>query len=130
MKKLLLLFISMLISNILPAQEKVDSISEFELIDVVLTYPTMSDAEVDNFSKRGNGLIINPTLIINNMVIRDTVMINCFRNQFQTLLRNKIIVKEKLMKAEDAYKKGLTDISKDGVILIKTKKKYFLDLNQ
>ncbi|MBQ9386808.1 MAG: hypothetical protein IJU24_08015 [Bacteroidaceae bacterium] len=130
MKKLLLLFISMLISNILPAQEKVDSISEFELIDVVLTYPTMSDAEVDNFSKRGNGLIINPTLIINNMVIRDTVMINCFRNQFQTLLRNKIIVKEKLMKAEDAYKKGLTDISKDGVILIKTKNKYFLDLNQ
>lgn len=56
-------------------------------------------------------------------------MIDCFRNQFQILLKNKIIVKEKRISVEEACKRGITDVSKDGALLIKTKRNYYMDLN-
>ena len=70
--------------------------------------------------------ILNPLLVLNSVIIRDSVMIDCFRNKFDK--RN--IKSIKSLSKIEAEKRGLTDISEDGVLLVTTKKGYYFDCNR
>lgn len=127
MRRLFHCIMYVLISTSLFAQEHEGNTTNNRLIGVDLLFPTMSDTDLEFFS---DCHLLYPTLVINNVVIRDTAMINSFRNIFQILLEKKIIVKERRISADVARKRGLTDVSKDGALLIKIKKNYYMDLTQ
>lgn len=93
-----------------------DAALEGRMIDVELFYP-LADDSILNRSKIP---IIYPLLIVNDVIIRDIELINCFRRSIDKskIRKIKYLVKEK------ADRKGIPDVPKDGVLLITTKKSY------
>lgn len=86
MRRLFHCIMYVLISTSLFAQEHEGNTTNNRLIGVDLLFPTMSDTDMEFFS---DCHLLYPTLVINNVVIRDTAMINSFRNIFQILLEKK-----------------------------------------
>lgn len=128
MKRLLLTTVfTVLFAGCLHAQNVQDSIVLSIRHDYALHYPTLSDKEIEYLSLHHTPRFTYPTLIINNLIISDDKMINCFRNHFQDLIKeNKI--RCKWVSYDKAMKKGFINASKDGAIIIKTKRNFYLDL--
>lgn len=114
--------------QIIFAQNNKDNAITGNPISLEIPYPLLSDDEIINDSLLSE-LFIYPTLIVNNIIVTDTEMINCFRNHYKYLREKRIIYKPKFVRLEQAQKMGLTNVSRDGAIIIKTRKKHFIDLS-
>lgn len=128
MKHLLLASLfAVLFSSSLHAQEVQEQALEGRIFDAYFVYPLMSDAEIDELPSYAHQFRY-PTLVINTIVITDKQMIDCFRNHYRYLYDNGIIVKKKLISVKKAQRRGIYDVSRDGAIIIKTKRNFFFDL--
>ncbi|MCQ2065096.1 MAG: hypothetical protein MJY66_04460 [Bacteroidaceae bacterium] len=90
------------------------------LVDICFPYPTISDQEIKEMNISSD-LIIYPTLIVNNIIITDTIAINLFRNN----VRKENIARKRFLLEEQARKKGIPEVSKDGVLLIRLKRNFY-----
>ena len=124
---LLASFFAVLFSCSLHAQEAQEQALDGRIFDAYFVYPLMSDAEIDELPSYAHQFCY-PTLVINNMVITDKQMIDCFRNHYRYLYDNGFIVKKKHISVKKAQRKGIYDVSRDGAIIIKTKRNFFFDL--
>jgi hypothetical protein len=91
-------------------------------VDVMVLYPISNDAQLKQISKN---IIIHPLLVINDIIIRNVTMVNCFRNHFDRAEIKKI----KHISKEKAEKMGILNVPKDGVLFITTKKNYYFDFS-
>jgi hypothetical protein len=69
--------------------------------------------------------VLYPKLVVNNAIISDTAALNCFRNHFD---RTKI-TKIKHISVEKAKKMSISNVPKDGVLFVSTKKGYYFDFS-
>jgi hypothetical protein len=91
-----------------------------------IIYPLISDKSIAERKKAGVDChFIYPLLILNDVIIREEEKVNCFRNHFDRMK----ITKTKLISAEQAEKKGIPNVPKDGVLFITTKKGYYFDFS-
>lgn len=128
MKQLLLTSLfAVLFSCSLHAQEAIEPALEGVICDAIFIYPLISDADIDELPSYAQQFCY-PTLVVNNIVITDKQMIDCFRNHYRYLYDNGYIVKKKLISQEKAQRKGIYDASPDGAIIIKTKRNFYFDL--
>ncbi|MDR0828966.1 MAG: hypothetical protein LBN95_02495 [Prevotellaceae bacterium] len=63
-------------------------------------------------------------LILNGIIVRDTLLINCFRNHFD----KKNIKSIKKLSKSQAEQLKIKDVCEDGVLIITTKKDYYFEL--
>lgn len=128
MKRLLLATVfTVLFANCLHSQDAQERPLEGRLICVDFLYPLTSDSEIEELPSYMRQFC-HPTLVINNMVITDKSMIDCFRNHFRELYDKGLIVKVKPISVKKAQRKGFYDVSPDGAIFIKTKRNFYFDL--
>lgn len=128
MKTVSLICAFILCSQLVLAQNNEDVVITGRPISLEMPYLLFSDEEILKDSIL-HELLIYPTLVVNDIVITDTGMINCFRNHYRYLKRKKIIYKPKYVRLEQAQKKGIINVSRDGAIIIKTRKKHYIDLS-
>lgn len=88
-------------------------------LDIVTVFPLVNDSTL----KKNKYPIIFPLLMVNDVPINDEKMINCFRNHFD---RTKI-TKMKRISKEEAERKGISNVPKDGVLFVTVKKRYYFD---
>ncbi|MDO4729510.1 MAG: hypothetical protein Q4B43_10975 [Bacteroidota bacterium] len=88
-------------------------------LDTLILFPLTNDINLKNNKHR----VVYPILVINNLQVRDSNIINCFRNHFD---RSKIKKITHLSK-EKAEKRGFKNVPKDGVLDIIINKMYYLD---
>jgi hypothetical protein len=92
---------------------------------VAVDFPLISDKGLRHTNILfHNFKILKPLLVVNDVVVRDSVAINCFRNNFD---KRKIKSIKKLSELQ-AIQKGIKNIPKDGVLLVYLREKYVLDL--
>jgi len=128
MKQLLLTsFFAVLFSCSLHAQEAQEQPLEGVIFDAIFIYPLISDADIDELPSYAQQFCY-PTLVVNNMVITDKAMIDCFRNHFRELENKGLIVKMKPISVKKAQRRGIYDVSPDGALIIKTKRNFYFDL--
>lgn len=128
MKQLLLTsFFAVLFSCSLHAQEAIEPALEGVICDAIFIYPLISDADIDELPSYAQQFCY-PTLVVNNMVITDKAMIDCFRNHFRELENKGLIVKMKPISVKKAQRRGIYDVSPDGALIIKTKRNFYFDL--
>ncbi|GHT19572.1 hypothetical protein FACS189429_7360 [Bacteroidia bacterium] len=84
-------------------------------------FPLINDVELKN-NKR---LVIYPLLVVNGVQIKGEKMVNCFRNHFDRTKIKKI----KHITKEQAERKGIPNVPKDGVLFVTTKKDYYFDFS-
>ncbi len=89
-----------------------------------IIYPLISDKKIEE-CKNTNCSFIYPLLILNNVIIRDREKVNCFRNHFEFVN----IKNTKRISKEEAEKKGILNVPKDGVLFVTTKKGYYFDFS-
>ena len=65
-------------------------------------------------------------LVINNIVVSDTNTIACLVKQIELSMLKKV----KLITADEAKKRGLKNVPRDGVLFVTTKKGYYFILNK
>jgi hypothetical protein len=100
--------------------EKNDTVLQGRTGPVIFTvFPLATDIHLKN-SKHS---IVYPLLVVNNVLIRDEKMVNCFRNHFDRTKIKKI----KSISKEEAEKKGISNVPKDGVLFVTMKKGYYFD---
>ena len=127
MKQLLLVSVfAVLFSNCLHAQEAQEQLLEGHIFDLYCVYPTFSDADIEQLPSYARQFCY-PTLVVNNMVITDMAMIDCFRNHYKELKDKGLIVKKKLISVKKAQRKGFYDVSIDGALIIKTRRNFYFD---
>lgn len=127
MKTACLVFVFIFYSNLLFAQNKENIVITGRPVSLEVPYSLCSDEDLkDSIVSK---LLSYPTLIVNDIIISDTGMINCFRNHYKYLKEKRIIYKPQLLSLEQAQKMGLFNVSRDGAIIIKTKKKHYIDLS-
>lgn len=128
MKRLLLAFVlAVLCSNCLYAQEAQEQPFEGHIFDAYFVYPLISDDFIDQLPSYKRQFCY-PTLVVNNMVITDKAMIDCFRNHYEELKNKGLIVKRKPISVKKAQRRGIYDVSADGALIIKTKRNFYFDL--
>ena len=128
MKRLLLATVfTVLFANCLHAQETQEQPLEGHLFCANFIYPLISDAAIEELPSYKRQFCY-PTLVINNMVITDKSMIDCFRNHYRDLYNKGLIVKVKPISVKKAQRKGFYDVSPDGAVFIKTKRNFYFDL--
>ena len=128
MKRLLLATVfTVMFANCLHAQGAIEPALEGVICDAIFIYPLISDAEIDELPSYAQQFCY-PTLVVNNMVITDKAMIDCFRNHFRELENKGLIVKMKPISVKKAQRKGFYDVSPDGAVFIKTKRNFYFDL--
>ena len=111
------------------SQERNDSALNGTLIcldNILYPYPMYSDSILESNPLLYYNRLVYPTLIINNIIISDDSLINCFRNHFD----KKKIKKLKWIDEKKAERKGIRNVSIHGALIIKTKKRYYFDLGQ
>ena len=129
MKRLLLATVfTVMFANCLHAQGAIEPALEGVICDAIFIYPLISDAEIDELPSYAQ-LFCYPTLVVNNIVITDKSMIDCFRNHYRYLYDKRLIIKIKLISVKKAQRKGFYDVSPDGALFIKTKRHFYLDLS-
>ncbi|MGC3977364.1 MAG: hypothetical protein QM751_03490 [Paludibacteraceae bacterium] len=87
--------------------------------EIITIYPLVGDKELI----KTNYSVIYPILILNGIQIREITLLNCFRNYFDKTKIKKI----KHITKEQAAKKGILNVPKDGVLFVTTKKGYYFD---
>lgn len=128
MKRLLLVTVfTVMFANCLHAQGAQEQPFEGHLFCVDFIYPLTSDSAIEELPHYKRQFCY-PTLVINNMVITDKSMIDCFRNHYRYLYDKRLIIKIKLISVKKAQRKGFYDVSPDGALFIKTKRHFYLDL--
>jgi hypothetical protein len=128
MKQLLLTsFFAVLFSCSLHAQEAQEQPFVGHISDVLFVYPLISDSSINQIPSYAQQFCY-PTLVVNNMVITDKAMIDCFRNHFRELENKGLIVKMKPISVKKAQRRGIYDVSPDGALIIKTKRNFYFDL--
>ena len=128
MKRLLFASVfTVLFAYSLHAQETQEQPLEGHIFDAEFIYPLTSDAFIEELPSYMR-YFCYPTLVINNMVITDKEMIDCFRNHYRDLYDKGLIVKRKLISVKKAQRKGFYDVSPDGALFIKTKRNFYFDL--
>jgi len=90
-------------------------------LDIVTVFPLVNDSTL----KKNKYPIIFPLLMVNDVPINDEKMIDCFRNHFD---RTKI-TKMKRISKEEAERKGISNVPKDGVLFVTVKKGYYFDFS-
>jgi hypothetical protein len=121
MKNLLFLMIS--VTNIIC--QNTDSIIVSSGSPSII-YPLISDKSIEELKKtRGHYSFIYPLLILNGIIIREEEKINCFRNHFEFVN----VKSTKRISKEEADKKGIPNVPKDGVLFVTTKKGYYFDFS-
>ena len=96
-------------------------------IDALFIYPLISDKSIAEH-KKVTGVDCNfiyPLLILNDIIIREEEKVNCFRNCFEFVN----IKSTKRISKEEAEKKGIPNVPKDGVLFVTTKKGYYFDFS-
>ena len=88
----------------------------------VYIYPLTSDKNIEKIRHCG---FIYPLLILNGVIIREEAKINCFRNHFEFVN----IKGTKRISKEEAEKIGISNVPKDGVLFVTTKKDYIFDFS-
>lgn len=128
MKQLLLTsFFAVLFSCSLHAQEAQEQPIVGHISDASFVYPLISDSSINQIPSYKR-YFCYPTLVVNNMVITDKAMIDCFRNHFRELENKGLIVKMKPISVKKAQRRGIYDVSPDGALIIKTKRNFYFDL--
>lgn len=95
-------------------------------IDALFIYPLISDKNIEERKKAGVDChFIYPLLILNDVIIREEKKVNCFRNRFEFVN----IKSTKRISKADAEKKGISNVPKDGVLFVTTKKGYYFDFS-
>jgi hypothetical protein len=95
-------------------------------IDALFIYPLISDKNIEERKKAGVDChFIYPLLILNDVIIREEKKVNCFRNRFEFVN----IKRTKRISKADAEKKGISNVPKDGVLFVTTKKGYYFDFS-
>lgn len=94
------------------------------LDNIEFPYPLYNDSILESNQWLFVGRLVHPTLIVNNMIISDDSLINCFRNHFD----KRMIKKLKWISEEEAEKKGIKNVSSHGALLIRTNRKYYFDI--
>ena len=90
-----------------------------------IIYPLINDKNIEERKKAGVDChFIYPLLILNNVIIREVEKVNCFRNHFEFVN----IKSTKRLSKEEAEKKGIPKVPKDGVLFVTTKKGCYFDL--
>jgi len=91
-------------------------------------YPLASDSAIKTEEElyRFENRFIYPLLVINNVVVRDTKNIECFRNMAQKIKIKKI---KSYNKINAITKLRMKDVPKDGVLFVTTKKRQYIELN-
>ena len=123
--KIILIFLIFSITHIgCKTQENSQILSDEKIVIStcpVFIYPLTSDKEIEKVKHCG---VMYPLLILNDIIIRDEKQINCFRNRFNF----SDIKKTKRISQKEAEKKGISNVPKDGVLFVTTKKGYCFDL--
>ncbi|MDR1681322.1 MAG: hypothetical protein LBS12_06030 [Prevotellaceae bacterium] len=89
-------------------------------------FPLASDKNIEKLKGAGEcHSFIYPLLILNGVIIREEEKINCFRNRFEFVN----IKDTKRISKEEAEKKGISNVPKDGVLFVTTKKGYYFDFS-
>jgi hypothetical protein len=109
-----------------------------KIVDIEIRgyYPLISDTQLKTNSNR---TILYPLLVVNDVAIRDTAMVNHFRNQYSVLNSKTLLVKStskrflyikkiKHLTAKEAEKLNFSNIPKDGVLFVYTKKGVIIDI--
>jgi hypothetical protein len=92
----------------------------------IIIYPLISDKSIEERKEAGiHCSFIYPLLILNGVIIREEEKINCFRNRFEFVN----IKDTKRISKEEAEKKGISNVPKDGVLFVTTKKGYYFDFS-
>jgi len=104
-------------------EERNDTVLQGRICDIVITklFPLTNDSIL----KTSNHPVIFPLLIVNDVPIRDEKKVNCFRNHFD---KTKIKRLKSISKAQ-AERRGITNVPKDGVLFVTTKKGYCFDFS-
>lgn len=126
--------------------QKCDSIISENMVistyDLYLVYTLASDNERELFFKKYDSTqIVCPLIVVNNIILRDSENMNYFRNNFdKKKLKQRCFFKGPFMLArmpksksytkEIAEKKGFTDVPEDGMLFLKTKRGYYIDLKK
>ncbi len=107
-----------------------------------LMYTLAPDSERDSFFKQYDSTqIVCPLVVVNNIILRDSENMNYFRNNLDyKKLKQRWVLKGpfmlvrmprvKLYTKEKAEKKGFTDVPEDGMLFLKTKRGYYIDLKK
>ena len=117
--KIILIFLIFSITHIgCKTQENSQILSDEKIVIStcpVFIYPLTSDKKIERIKHCG---FIYPLLILNGIIRREEKQINYFRNQFD--FSN--IKKTKRISQKEAEKKGISNVPKDGVLFVTTKK--------
>ena len=84
---------------------------------------TVSDTYLEKMESFYN--VLYPKLVVNNIIVSDTVALDCFRNYFDKTKITKI----KHISVERAVNMGIPNIPKDGVLFVTTRKDYYFDFS-
>lgn len=85
---------------------------EGRVIDVATLYPLSDDSHLDKTPYP----VIRPLLVLNGIPIRDSVILNFFRNKRS----KKILYSSRLISQNEGTMLGFTDVPLDGVLFINT----------
>ena len=91
-------------------------------------YPLTSDRRIEELKRtigEDSYSVIYPLLILNDVIIREEEKVNCFRNRFELVN----IKRTKRISKEEAERKGILNVPKDGVLFVTTKKGYYFDFS-
>lgn len=92
--------------------------------DITILYPLYNDTEINKLKRKGVIFKIKkPLLIINNIVIRDSLIMNYFRKNYLSY-----IIKSKYQTKIESQKLNVLNIPNDGVLMVYINKNMILDL--
>lgn len=90
-------------------------------LDISTVFPLVNDSTL----KENKYPVIYPLLIVDDVPIRDKKKVDCFRNHFD---RTKIRRMRGITK-EQAERRGIPNVPKDGVLFVTTKRGYSFDFS-
>lgn len=103
--------------------ENKDSI--FRCISASLIYTLSSDEQISR--KPATVSMVYPTLVLNNIIITDTTIVNYIRNNYFQLKSKGLIIKDKLISQDKAKRRGINNVHRDGAIILRTRRGYYID---